>query len=347
MGLIKFENEYFKVLNVTNERSASGRVLYNVLCKKCSKEKLLHSQQIKSRKSCGCGSKKLYNDYENDYIKVIGMEEEKSTKSHKYWIVECKKCMEIFSIRSDNLETFKNCNKCEMLHFENDNIKVLKSLRSDEYGRIYLAECKHCGNEIEIYGGRLQHFSNCGCFRERNRVVESNIIIEKNSDKDCLHKIYYNLKQKYNKHNIKISESWDRSFENFYNDVKESYNNKVKLYGEEIEFVLINPSKNFGSNNFIWSNKKQIIKKNKSMDQSYFRATKGDREIVAYNKGVFSRIVMNHYRKDNSIRSVITGKCKSWHGWQFIEITKNTGSSPIPAQKPSPNSFIKSAYTRL
>ena len=34
-------------------------------------------------------------------------------------------------------------------------------------------------------------------------------------------------------------------------------------------------------------------------------------------------------------------------GHTIVAKIKNTGSSPIPAQKPSPNSFIKSAYTRL
>ena len=66
--------------------------------------------------------------------------------------------------------------------------------------------------------------------------------------------------------------------------------------------------------------------------QSYFIGEKDERKIVSYNKACFSRIVMNHYRKDNSIRSVITGKSNSWYGWVFKEIIWNLlflgGKSP-------------------
>lgn len=151
----------------------------------------------------------------------------------------------------------------------------------EEYGRVVITkfigvknkipmvECRcSCGNifQVRYYSLRSGNTSSCGCYR-------SEYVAEKNKTHglryDPLYKIWTAIKGRcYNKNNkdyryygasnIVMSKEWFDSFENFYNDMNDSYVEHIEKYGQkETTLDRINPYGNYCKENCRWATWKE------------------------------------------------------------------------------------------
>lgn len=140
-----------------------------------------------------------------------------------------------------------------------------KFLYRDEKGRpICRFTCSCDGHELDLnfYSVRRGNTLSCGCYR-------SEYVANKNFKHGLRHSPLYSIwdmiiQRCYNENNkdyhyygavgIKMSEDWRNNFKNFYNDLIDSYNEHVGIYGKNNTSIdRIDPDGNYCKENCKWA----------------------------------------------------------------------------------------------
>lgn len=151
---------------------------------------------------------------------------------------------------------------------EYGRLKILGFIGRDEDGRPFVKCLCSCGKIIDIclYKLRNGNTKSCGCYR-------SDYVTNKNKTHGLRYSpIYktwttikgrcYNTKNKdfkyYGNVGIKMSEEWYSSFENFYNDMYQSYLEHCEKFGKKnTSLDRINPHGDYCKDNCRWATWKE------------------------------------------------------------------------------------------
>lgn len=148
-----------------------------------------------------------------------------------------------------------------------NRLTVIKEVGRDNQGFVtWLCKCD-CGNEVVVTGASLRrgNTKSCGC-------LIHDILVKRNTKHNMVGTRFYeiwasmkkrclNSKSKAFKHygarGIKVCDRWS-SFENFYNDMFQSYLDHVEKYGEsETTLDRIDVNGNYSLGNCRWSTWKE------------------------------------------------------------------------------------------
>lgn len=110
-------------------------------------------------------------------LTVLGDVGKRDSRKHVLWHCLCD-CGRITFVRGEHLKNgrTKSCgclcaershghNFKDLSGYENDNFKVLKKVESKNQRAMWLCECKHCGNTIELHSNNINKYHSCGCSR--------------------------------------------------------------------------------------------------------------------------------------------------------------------------------------
>lgn len=145
-------------------------------------------------------------------------------------------------------------------------------------GKPYVLCICDCGNSYiaNYYALRSGNTKSCGCYR-KNYITNKNTSHGKSNTK--IYHIWKSMRQRCNNKNskdykyygeigIQLDENWN-VFENFYNDMYDSYIEHIKLFGEsDTSLDRIDPSKNYCKENCRWATWKE---QNNSSHKRKFR----------------------------------------------------------------------------
>lgn len=144
-----------------------------------------------------------------------------------------------------------------------NNVKVIEYYDSKPHAR-WVCEC-HCGKTFITYGNYLKrgNTKSCGCYKENNPSNFRHGMsktrfwnIWRSMKQRCLYPKYKDFKY-YGGKGINICESWKR-FDNFKEDMYESYTQHVADYGEKDTTIdRIDSNGNYCKENCKWSTLKE------------------------------------------------------------------------------------------
>ncbi len=110
-------------------------------------------------------------------LTVLGDVGKRTESRRVLWKCQCD-CGKIKFVRGDHLKkgNTKSCgclsiekshgnNFKDLTNFENDNFKVLKKVESKNKRAMWLCECKHCENTIELHSNSINKYHSCGCLK--------------------------------------------------------------------------------------------------------------------------------------------------------------------------------------
>jgi hypothetical protein len=173
--------------------------------------------------------------------------------------------------------------------------------------------CK-CGNTTYAIGNRLRNgkAKSCGCLVRFNRFIISYNSTTHGLSKTRFYKIYIMMKQRcyepthksypnYGGRGIKVCPRWMNSFENFRDDMYESYLRHVKEFGEKnTSMDRIKVNGNYESSNCKWATLKEQLRgirkasKTKDYDQHIYWMTRLRKHL--------SRAISGNYKKSNLLQ---------------------------------------------
>lgn len=174
----------------------------------------------------------------------------------------------------------------EIIGKDYGRLKVIEYVGRNDKGHPIVRCMCSCGNEYvgNYYPIRHGNTSSCGCYR-------SDYVANKNKTHGLryspIYKVWVCIKGRcYNKNNkdyryygavgIGMSHEWFESFENFYNDMFQSYLDHVEKYGKSnTSLDRIDPNKGYSKDNCRWATWKE---QNDSKHKRKFRGNQLDGE---------------------------------------------------------------------
>lgn len=226
--------------------------------------------------------------------------------------------------------------------------KKLGRLLLKEFGYIFengknkgywLCDCD-CGNKnllfwgSDIYRGKTV---GCGCYKRdvnRKRLTKHNLSRTpiykrwKSMMERCYTKGHSTYKD-YGAKGIKVCERW-HTFENFYEDMYESFKEACLKYGEEnVSLDRINPVGDYEPSNCRWTNWETQYR-NRTTNK-YFVATSPDGDTYIHN--VIKDFAIEHNLSRSGISACLRGVQKTHKGWTFRYATEEEIESFLSVNK--------------
>lgn len=208
-------------------------------------------------------------------------------------------------------------------------LTILEYVYSDKHGKaVYRCLCE-CGNEVEIIGAHIKsgNTKSCGCLKSEVVTVRNKGTSIHNL---CKTKFYYSwrgMKERcsnsihpnwnnYGARGIKVCEEW-LIFENFRDDMYESYLEHNKLYGKRnttIERIDVNG--NYFKDNCKWAT--NLEQQNNKRNKKLIKAISPDGKVILH-KGIKS--MANEYNfSSQCIKNCLGKKSRTHKGWTFVEV---------------------------
>ena len=219
----------------------------------------------------------------------------------------------------------------------NKNIKNLKGLR---FGRLIVLEiCNYkknnktvwsclceCGNTTDVVCSKLisGNTKSCGCL-SKDLLTDKNT--KHNMTKTRFYSIFNSMKQRcYNSNSqyfycyggkgITVCDRWLESFDNFYNDMFESYSSHLEVYGKNNTTIdRIDSNGNYEPKNCRWATQKEQANNKSFRNLVKFLAKSPDGNIVeAENISEFAR---TNNLSNQCILACLKKRNKQHKGWTF------------------------------
>lgn len=185
VDLTGFENEYVKVLKLTDTIKDTHHTYYDIVCKRCGKVYSASSSNIRRVKSCGCLMKNKWRDTAESHIgekynklTIIGVDYKRTEYERNkenpiadtfyFTKCDCGKYVET-SARLSSLKC-GHIKSCGCSKFNND--KILEDITGKTFGRLTVIErdIKRDRAEIEKNGtrsGNAHWLCKCNCGSEK------------------------------------------------------------------------------------------------------------------------------------------------------------------------------------
>lgn len=210
-------------------------------------------------------------------------------------------------------ETFNNLKVLGLCDYKKNNRAVWRCLCS-------------CGKIKDIVCSKLisGHTKSCGCLK-RNMLIKRNT--KHNMTKTRFYSIFNSMKQRcYNRKSqyfycyggkgIIVCDRWLESFDNFYNDMFESYSSHIIVYGKNNTTIdRIDSNGNYEPDNCRWATQKEQANNKSFSNLVKFLAKSPDGNIIeAENISEFAR---NNNLRASCISSCLKKRHKTHKGWTF------------------------------
>lgn len=211
-------------------------------------------------------------------------------------------------------------------------LTVIEVAGKNKHGQYqWLCKCD-CGNEVVVVGGRLRcgHTKSCGCYN-RKRVSETHKVHGGTGTR--LYSIWRGVKKRcltptcndyphYGGRGITICERW-MTYQNFKDDLLESYEDHVKIHGEnQTTIERTDNETGYSLGNCCWATRKEQNANTRDHPaQRWFRAVRlsDDCTEESNNQHEFARL---YGLNQGHINNVLKGRCKTYKGWTFDYIEK-------------------------
>jgi len=219
-----------------------------------------------------------------------------------------------------------------------EKLNVVKFLqRTDKGQSIWLCQCD-CGNLIKAIGGNLTsgNTKSCGCLRDSSHLLKHGM--NRKNIYNRFYKIWQGMKQRclnknhpaykyYGEHDIKICDKWLESFNNFKDDMYESYLEHCKDFEENNTSIdRINNDLGYSLDNCRWATDEEQHGNRRGIDwnkiiwktQKFFKAISPDgKEFISNNQSEFAR---ENDLNSKNINQCLLHKKKTHKKWKFIFI---------------------------
>lgn len=209
-------------------------------------------------------------------------------------------------------------------------LQVMKFSHVDKFRhKHYLCKCD-CGKEkiININSLKTGNTKSCGCIQ---RESFKSIITKHDMSRTRFFGILTHMKQRcyninhkkyhnYGGRGITICDSWLNSFDNFKDDMYESYLEHVEKFGEKNTSIdRIDPDGNYELNNCRWAT--SLEQRYNSRDIKYFLAKDPDNVLyVSKYQKIFAE---QHNLAPNKVSACILKKQNHHKCWKFRHLTED------------------------